>query len=103
MTYALNLAELKGKRTKTCIECNSPKRAAEFGKRPDLPGGRDLRCKVCICEGAKVSYRAETLRKLLDSVAGWPDQKIISELDWLGQKLEVITAELRRRSKGANG
>ena len=85
---------------KPCITCGIER---ERGSDPNRFDGLDPRCKVCINEVAKVSARAKRWTKLKAEVATWTDEKVMSELDWLGKKLDLVTAELRRRTRSKAG
>lgn len=88
-----------------CTACREDKPRSKFARARNAGHGRnaqgvDYRCKECVNEQAKFSIRMSRSIPLLDSqMRVWRKRHLISEIEYLEMKLDLLRGELRRRTK----
>lgn len=87
-------------RLRECATCRRdyPPTIKHFARRRDRSDGLDPRCLECLREQVKLSVRTtKLLPAFIARVGEWPDQQILSEIQWLISKLEVLRNAERER------
>lgn len=85
---------------KRCTVCLEPFPLAGFGSRPDLPSGRDTRCKSCISQAIVERHRYNvSLPLFMNRILSWPATRLEAELEWEKWKVEALMDEIARRKK----
>jgi uncharacterized protein CbrC (UPF0167 family) len=84
-------------KTKICRKCKKPRPLNGFGPEQRYADGRNVICRICINEGSKRTYRKAQLAKYVASAKEWPEEKLISEIEWLTAQWEALIAESRTR------
>jgi hypothetical protein len=86
-----------------CTGCLRTLPVSEFArKNPDArPKGRTYttRCKSCVNEQAKLSIRLQRFNAFIHELQKWPEEKLITEIDYLTVKVKALRDELWRRAR----